>query len=539
VVPFRTVAEPGDEVLDVAIVGAGVAGTYTAWRLLCDVPPRDRPPKIAIFEGSDRVGGRLLSLKPPGMDHLVCELGGMFFTNVFPLVCGLAKRLGLAVQSMPGSQQDLRYLRRVRLANDAKTVPYHFTDAEKLSSPDALLANAIDALVPGVLRLHGAALDERLRTATVDGIHLADWGFWNLLYRKMSSEAFAYTSDTNPDDYSLINWNAADAIRSMQLLNVDGIQVFHATDGYAGIPQTMAAAVEGAGAAVKAKHRLKRFAMEGDLVRLELAADSRGWGPAAAGRSVTVRARKLVLAMPRRSLELLEQTGPVFESAAAQAMLASVTPIPMFKMYSCYATPWWKALGYGPQGYAITDMPLRACMYWGTEGDQPGADPGNTHSLLLTTLDDMMASSFWAGLRDPHHGPVFAPRAAAVGPALLGALPGSPRWRQYADCTTDRIVREAQRQLSEVHGIDVPEPYAVASMNWNQDPFGGAADFWKIHARSEDVMERMTQPVDGVPVYVCGDSFSRTQGWVEGALESAELMLQRRFGLAPPSWTRP
>jgi monoamine oxidase len=241
--------------------------------------------------------------------------------------------------------------------------------------------------------------------------------------------------------------------------------------------------------------------------------------------------------MPRRSLELLEQTGPVFENAGAQAMMASLTPIPMFKMYSCYAKPWWKELGYGAQGYAITDMPLRACMYWGTECDQPGGDPGNTNSLLLTTLDDMMASSFWAGLRDPRHGPVFAPRlAAAALTPMLGALPGSPRWREYADGTTDRIVREAQRQLSEVHGIDVPEPYAVASMNWNQDPFGGAADFWKIHARSDAVMERMTQPVEGIPVYVCGDSFSRTQGWVEGALESTELMLQKRFGLPRPSW---
>jgi monoamine oxidase len=97
-------------------------------------------------------------------------------------------------------------------------------------------------------------------------------------------------------------------------------------------------------------------------------------------------------------------------------------------------------------------------------------------------------------------------------------------------------VREAQRQLSEVHGIEVPEPYAVASMSWNEDPFGGAADFWKIHARSEDVMERITQPLEGLPVFVCGDSYSRTQGWVEGALESAELMLEKRFGLTGPSW---
>jgi hypothetical protein len=35
---------------------------------------------------------------------------------------------------------------------------------------------------------------------------------------------------------------------------------------------------------------------------------------------------------------------------------------------------------------------------------------------------------------------------------------------------------------------------------------------------------------------VCGEAYSRNQGWVEGALETTELMLQEHFDLKRPTW---
>ncbi|MDQ6807130.1 MAG: hypothetical protein M3065_19710 [Actinomycetota bacterium] len=46
----------------------------------------------------------------------------------------------------------------------------------------------------------------------------------------------------------------------------------------------------------------------------------------------------------------------------------------------------------------------------------------------------------------------------------------------------------------------------------------------------------MINPVPSVPVYVCGEAYSNGQGWVEGALETAEMVLQKHFGLAAPDW---
>ncbi|NER00422.1 MAG: NAD(P)-binding protein, partial [Cyanothece sp. SIO2G6] len=61
------------EPIDIAIVGGGVSGVYSAWKLKKQY--RDRT--IVVFEASDHIGGRLLSVKPPGIDNMVAELGGM------------------------------------------------------------------------------------------------------------------------------------------------------------------------------------------------------------------------------------------------------------------------------------------------------------------------------------------------------------------------------------------------------------------------------------------------------------------------------
>jgi len=37
-------------------------------------------------------------------------------------------------------------------------------------------------------------------------------------------------------------------------------------------------------------------------------------------------------------------------------------------------------------------------------------------------------------------------------------------------------------------------------------------------------------------LFVCGEAFSHIQGWVEGALTSAEMLLEEQFKLTRPSW---
>ena len=67
------------------------------------------------------------------------------------------------------------------------------------------------------------------------------------------------------------------------------------------------------------------------------------------------------------------------------------------------------------------------------------------------------------------------------------------------------MVAEVDSELREIHHVRyTPTPYAAAYVDWSVDPYGGGANYWNIHARSPDVIPRMTQPVPPLPVYVCG-----------------------------------
>jgi len=74
-------------------------------------------------------------------------------------------------------------------------------------------------------------------------------------------------------------------------------------------------------------------------------------------------------------------------------------------------------------------------------------------------------------------------------------------------------------------------PYVVVSQDWTQEPFGGGWHFWKIGERSSQVMRRMRKPFPDASLYVCGEAWSSQQGWVEGALETADVVLREYLGL--------
>jgi monoamine oxidase len=84
--------------LNTAIVGAGVAGLYTAWRLPgCG----QSPDGIAVFEASERIGGRLFSVTMPGTTGIAAEFGGMRFLSSHPLITSVATKFGLGMREFP------------------------------------------------------------------------------------------------------------------------------------------------------------------------------------------------------------------------------------------------------------------------------------------------------------------------------------------------------------------------------------------------------------------------------------------------------
>ncbi len=518
-----------DEILDVAIVGAGVSGIYSGWRLLA-ATGATAPRRVAVFEAGNRVGGRLLSVAPPGLPDARVEIGGMRYTSTHYQVAGLVQMLNLPTENfVVGQDRNLAYLRGRRLRTSdlshADRVPYRIDPDARRGLAIGMPALAAERFLSTVLKQKKVNLKtvdwaRVAATGRYEGNRLQDVSLRYVFERAVGREAFQFAFDTSGYDSIFSTWSTADGFPWNLGDYGAEISYSHVKDGYLTIVLKLQQMFQQAGGEVRLRQRLTGFDVvtlgDGSQgVQLEFA---RG----ASRTPATVLARKLVLAMPRRSIELLEPRGQVLDpgNTRVRRLIESVTPIPLFKIALAYNTRWWQPLGI-TRGQTVTDLPIRQCYYW------PVEDPKTKRGIILV-YDDGSDLDYWAALRS--HPEQY--QSAARSP---GGVDGLPDWNNYP--APKLMVDEVHRQLLLIHGIKprkAYEPYAAAYRDWGEDPFGGGANFWSLGVDSQKVSRQVIQPMPKVPVFICGEAWSHAQGWVEGALATAEQMLQGPFGLGKP-----
>ena len=554
--------------VDVAIVGGGIGGIYTGWRLLTS-PLADSKLaawqtargklSVALFEGSDRIGGRLLSARSPHLPTATAEIGGMrYVAPAQKLVTGLVE----TVLKLPWHEQvvdrpeNIAYLRgrllRSSVLGQPEALPYFFDPSEAAwlsagnQGPDALMGRVLTRLMPQLkANLEAGTLRKYLSSVSIDGLPLWRHGFWNLLAKGMSVDGYAAARATIGYDCLGGNTNALD-LTAEYFDFTPSVSYRMVNAGYETVPWELQNRFSEAGGDIQLGQWLAGFA------RVALGDGSQG---------VELRfqdgtrktARALVLAMPRRSIELLDAEGEVLGPANKRFRqdLASVDPIPLFKAFLLYPNCWWQP-GV-KSGRSLTDLPIRQCYYWPVGPDGTGVPPANGPGLIMV-YDDLLNVSFWEGLdkrpeahkaglplnqKNLHHDWPLFERKAKSQPAPQEADPFARRlldnWEAHS--ATRQMVHELHRQLMLMHGTDsAPAPIDAAFMDWSRDPYGGGVHLWNVNVQSDDLVHRMTQPVDDFPCYICGEAYSTNQTWAEGALQTAEIVLQQRFGLAKGEW---
>lgn len=528
-----------DNTYDIVIVGGGVSGVYSAWRL----KQADANLKIVVLEGGNHIGGRLLSVRPPDISNMVAELGGMrILPAVQPLITRLIDVLNaelpkadrIKLYNFPVDQdQNIAFLRGIYLRlSDFKThpdkVPYNLSFLEKGGNAGTIILSAIEQIVPGITAANLSEEERRemARKATFGGKPLWKQGFWNVLLRVISSEGYQLGVDAGGYNSTLTNWNAADAIP--WYLSDFGINPVYKgfEQGFQQVPLSLAKLFEQSGGEIRLNTKLDGFDWNDDgSVRLT-AGDE------------TLTAQSLILAMPRRSLDLLSSSSPPLQEI--QELIASVTPRPLFKLFTTYTDPWWRAAGFYnakgefvpvQSGRTVTDLPVRQTYYWPTEEGQPAV---SGPAMLMASYDDGTNIGFWDGLRPRRReawqqGREVAELAEPFEGEDSGEQPDLTWWQYKAPRA---MVAEVARQLGMIHGMSyTPKVRNAAFRDWGDDPFGGGWNSWNIGVQSWKVKKRIIKPFDDRPLYICGEAYSDAQGWVEGALQTADMMLEK-FGLS-------
>ncbi|HBV15840.1 flavin monoamine oxidase family protein [Chryseobacterium carnipullorum] len=576
--PLNTGKHP-DLKIEVAIIGAGTSGLYTAYRLVTD--KKYKASEVQIFDMNNKLGGRLESVVMPGMNFWG-ELGGMRYLTSQEIVTTLiegyplteedpAKRIPVLKDTMTpvafpmgDPSKLLMYLRKDRCKQDAwnvaqdegKKLPtrYYLNDDDDGFSSDQLFNKIIyevlmadpwvaetykDKIIKGdgiydySFKLTSEDWDVikprlvyNFPNSPYDQRKVNDLGFWNLIKDQISQEGYEFVANAGGYYSNTINWNSAEAFPYMVGDFSAGTIYKTIEEGYDSIAYAVANSyMDHEGACIWSENKLLTFTKEHSLTNthkyqltfLNLKTNTT-WN---------VYANTLILAMPRKSLELLDQNNFFFninENSVLNTNIRSVIMEPAFKILMGFEYPWWKELQID-SGHSITDLPMRQCYYFGT-------DPETNNSMLLGSYGDMETETFWKALTDDKL--LFEVRAAKS--ASLKEL------HQLDDVqATKLMVDELMNQLRELHGPDVtiPEPYVTYFKDWTDEPFGAGYHAWKAGYSVENVMPYMRKPVANERIHIIGEAYSDQQGWVEGAFCEAEKMLQEHFGMDRPIWLSP
>jgi len=567
--------------IEVAIIGAGTSGLYTAYRLLTD--KKFKPSDVQIFDMNNKLGGRLESVIMPGMDFWG-ELGGMRYLTSQEIVTTLIegypdpldkeKLIPVLKDTMTPidfpmgkDSQLLMYLRKEHMQQNAwnvaqdkdeKLITRYFLNEDDLGfSSDQLFNKVIyDVLMadPWVAEKYGNKiikseksiydysfkLDSRdwddikpklvynFPNSPYDGRLVNDLGFWNLLKDQVSQEGYEFLANAGGYYSNTINWNAAEAFPYMVGDFSADVKYKTIQEGYDSIAYALANSYmeyEAEGATIWSENKLITFRKDHalqhthkyELTFLNLKTN----------KTWKVYANSIVLGMPRKSLELLDQNNFFFninENSTLNYNIRSVIMEPAFKILMGFPYPWWENLGITEHGHSITDLPMRQCYYFGT-------DEHTNNSMLLGSYGDMETETFWKALSDDKV--LFEVKASKS--ASLKELHELDNVQ-----ATKLMVDELMTQLRELHGdITIPEPYVTYFKDWTDDPFGAGYHAWKAGYSVENVMPYMRKPVSDEQIHIIGEAYSDQQGWVEGAFCEAEKMLQEYFGLDRPYWLNP
>ena len=560
--------------LDVAIIGAGASGLYSGYRLKTGVDEQGDPlnKKVQIFEASHRICGRLDSIQLPGM-NVTGELGGMRYMDHQELIAGLIDKFeeeGLLESidfDMGDSEKQLYYLRKQRfLANEInESFRTHYYVEPKFQGKSA---NTIfNEIIGDVLHAGGEDLDKIQSSADpqaewrrvkrtlkynypgspYNGKFVYEIGFWNLLKDRSSQECFTFLADGGGYYSNTINWNAAEAFPYMVGDFADDDVEYKTLDGgFDRILKVIAQKFLQHGGTIRPNNALVTFekATEKESSRKYklifqhvTTGEEHNFKGRDESKQWVVYADEIILGMPRKSLELLDQNNFFFDpysnnGKALQSNIKTVISEPSLKILLGFEYPWWAQNQEDPaehKAHSITDLPMRQCYYFGT-------DPENHHSLFLASYNDMRTVSFWKALEND------APFETKDTDLIQSDYRKQKQLSEFKEkdipAATVSMVNEVMNQVREMHGptVNVPEPYTSAYKDWSQDPYGGGYHAWKAGFVVADKMPEIRQPQPEERIFIVGEAYSDQQGWVEGAFCETEKVMMHRYGLKRPDW---
>jgi len=560
----------------VAIIGGGIAGLYTAWRLV----KSGKQFTVTIFECAERLGGRIYSQYLPPLPFRA-ELGAMrFHPLTHHLLRALVDDLDIPTRSFDVAAPDLYVRGRILSAQEIldgqchhcrAAVPFRLRPDERSKSAEDLIRFILKSLFddisfPNMTEAQATLIKEKLHEGRYgpdvwdalrlygmfENIPLREIGFWNLLQHYLSNEAYQLLHHSLSLESVIGNWNAAEAIPWF-------VSDFTGSDLWM-LPGGMSRITE------KLTDEIGESPRTNSKVTSVSALQDGKWevhwkqtGKNSPGTEAKETFDNVIFAVPRSSYSEIDLTAGDFKVPG----IDEIESHHLFKIFLLYEHPWWTG---GPMpraatGRTFTDLPLRQVYYFhpdwmkgcATVAKEDWTAPYSAalgEAMKAWNNDESGQRRRWslvmASYSDEHHVNFWKPVRSRKGkqndaihfrPPEGMSIHHSRLLQQELDAAipddvriTTRLVRKIQQQLEEIHGHTIEEPIAGIYKDWGAagESFGGGWHTWMIGADADKFQTAPRPP----GLYFCGEVFSRDQGWIEGALRTSECVL-RRLGVEP------
>lgn len=173
------------------------------------------------------------------------------------------------------------------------------------------------------------------------------------------------------------------------------------------------------------------------------------------------------------------------------------------------------------RGVSVTDLPARQTLYFSSGSD----------NLLLASYNDMITTEFWTTLHE-NFSKEWQPKNKRCRTVVLrDAYPKSMDIHPAKEV----LVREILKQLSLMHQTEVKEEWVRECIYqfWGRDPYGAGYHNFNSGYYIPAVMKTMRKPWAEESIHIVGEAYSNETGWVEGAYQTTELLLQEVMRLRP------
>ncbi|XP_067930194.1 probable flavin-containing monoamine oxidase B [Watersipora subatra] len=484
---------------DVVIIGGGIAGLYTAWRLA-----NSTNLKILVLEATNRLGGRFLTCEMPG--GFCADMGAMRYSSTCnPILQALIDKLNVSTYTLiqnPTTKNKFSSFFRNKHMSSMEEMREMFS----ISDEDLPYARAAFSLFFGPSEKgfdfmssgdgnFGTAVDK------LTGQKAQDMSLASFLLQSNNPQLLGLADSLYPPP----EWTVALASGFLNTLSKNWSEVKMVEGGYEKIITVIASVLSKyENVEIKLGKRVKSVMEDHNTFTVKL------------DDGLSYSCKKVFFAcsyVGMKSITLEQQE----RQAKFQEMMNKVDMLPNVKVFLTYSRAWWEDNGMY-EGTVATDWPNRYVVLFGEKSKTDSfatilASFKSTNSKLYLDLDIESNER-------------FVNTAGKVPSELV---------------PSKLLVQQVHTGLKRILGCPdlEEEPVCAARMFWGTKTYAGSTSHPRCGVDSNALHWESLKPFDDSDMFITSDVFAAWDknganvGFADISLLTTERILANHFGLEP------